>query len=190
MYVENPKTAPATTEAQNRLVTRFATRYVAHAANAGARIIRTFTENKPPKRCVNGCINNAGPGRDVTHARWMPPGAHTTSENNGSTRVVTAWSIHPNDQMYRLVSDRHDPTQRVARSPMVEPANTATETPRYTRKASAPRATPPVDLARTASAVKGLAAPCTRDRSSTAASADIRCAIARRIPAGRGAADC
>ena len=48
---------------------------------------------------MTGDITNAGPGRDVTHVRFAPSGAHTSSENRGSAPWPTAYAIHRIDQM-------------------------------------------------------------------------------------------
>jgi hypothetical protein len=68
-YVENPKRNPPMIAGQNLWVSLMQTRYAAHAARAGARIIKTLTENRPPNAAVIGSNNSAGPGSVVTHAR-------------------------------------------------------------------------------------------------------------------------
>src|SRR5262245_7899701 len=112
---------------QNLCVSRMQTRYAAHAASAGARIIKTLTENQPPKAAVIGSKSRAGPGMVVTHARWTPLGAQIVSVNSGSAPVLIARCIQLNDHPYRLVSGRHEPTHRLPRSPTTGSANTRTE---------------------------------------------------------------
>src|SRR3954468_14011230 len=124
---------------QNLCVSLTHTRYAAHAASAGARIINTLTENSPPNAAVMGSNNSAGPGNVVTQARWTPLGAQILSVNSGSTPVVTAWCIQLNDHSYRLVSDRQAPTQRCPRSLITGSAKTRMELHRYSRKAKSPR---------------------------------------------------
>src|SRR4051812_7171577 len=138
-YVENPNKNPPTIAGQNLCVSRIHTRYAAHAASAGARIIKTFTVNRPPNAAVIGSNSSAGPGRVVTQARCTPLGAQTLSVNSGSTPLVSAWCIQLNDQSYRLVSGRQEPTQRWPRSPITGSAKTRIELPRYNRNAKRPR---------------------------------------------------
>ena len=89
-YVENPKRNPPMIAGQNLCVSRMQTRYAAHAASAGARIIKTLTENRPPNAAVTGSNSSAGPGSVVTHARWTPLGAQIVFVNNGSEPVLIA----------------------------------------------------------------------------------------------------
>ena len=94
MNVENPKNSPPSTDGQNRCVSRWHTRYVAHAASAGASSSNTLSATSVPNAAVNGYATIPRLGMNVTHEMSTPAGENTSKANNGECPCRTAHGVH------------------------------------------------------------------------------------------------
>ena len=77
MKLENPKNSPPRTDGQNRCVNRWQTRYVAHAARAGASSSNMLSDTSVPNARVSGYATIPRLGMNVTHEMSIPAGENT-----------------------------------------------------------------------------------------------------------------